>query len=211
MSLTYKGEQTGLSAKLGGTYNLENCLSALAGLLALGYGLEESVEALGHARPVPGRFEAVPNERNIGILVDYAHTPDALEKLLAAVRPLTNGKIIVVFGCGGDRDRGKRPKMARAVSAHAELSVVTSDNPRTEDPFDIVREVESGLVDGARSKTIVDRREAVAFAVSQAEPGDVVVIAGKGHENYQIIGKTKHPMDDRELAREALKALEVRK
>ena len=210
MAVSCKDERGELSAKLGGTYNLENCLSALGGLLALGYSLEEAVLGLSHARPVPGRFEAVPNERGIGILVDYAHTPDALEKLLAAVRPLTNGKVIVVFGCGGDRDRSKRPKMARAVSSHAELSVVTSDNPRTEDPFAIVREVEAGLVDGALSKTIVDRREAVAYAVSQAQPGDVVVIAGKGHENYQIIGKTKHPMDDRELARSALKALEVR-
>lgn len=210
MAVSYGEGSAELSANLGGSYNLENCLSAIAGLLALGYSLEDAVKGLSHARPVPGRFEAVPNERGIGILVDYAHTPDALEKLLAAVRPLTKGKIIVVFGCGGDRDRTKRPKMAKAVSSHAELSVVTSDNPRTEDPFAIVREVEAGLIEGALSKTIVDRREAVAYAVRQAQPGDVVVIAGKGHENYQIIGKTKHPMDDRKLVKEALKALEVR-
>jgi UDP-N-acetylmuramoyl-L-alanyl-D-glutamate--2,6-diaminopimelate ligase len=160
---------------------------------------------------VPGRFEAVPNDRGIGILVDYAHTPDALEKLLDAVRPLTGGKVIVVFGCGGDRDRSKRPKMARAVSSRADLSIVTSDNPRTEDPNAIVAEVEAGILPGSASKTIVDRIEAVAFAIAQAKPGDVVVIAGKGHENYQIIGKTKHPMDDRVLAREALQTQEVRR
>lgn len=209
LRLAHKGQQAELSSNLGGSYNLENCLSATAGLLALGYSLEDAVRGLTAARRVPGRFEAVSNERGIGILVDYAHTPDALEKLLAAVRPLTQGRIIVVFGCGGDRDRTKRPKMANAVSSHADLSVVTSDNPRTEDPFAIVREVEAGIVPGSESKTIVDRREAVAFAIAEAKPGDVVVIAGKGHENYQIIGKTKHPMDDRELAREALKGLEV--
>ena len=211
MALAYKGVSAELSARLGGTYNLENCLSAIAGLLALGYSLEDSVRGMRSARPVPGRFEAVTNGRGIGILVDYAHTPDALEKLIAAVRPLTKERIIVVFGCGGDRDKSKRPKMAHAVSSHAEISVVTSDNPRTEDPLAIVREVEAGLVAGALSKTIVDRREAVAYAIRQAKPGDVVVIAGKGHENYQIIGKTKHPMDDRELAKEALKGLEVRR
>jgi UDP-N-acetylmuramoyl-L-alanyl-D-glutamate--2,6-diaminopimelate ligase len=210
MELVFRGAKAELTSRLGGSYNVENCLSALGGLLAVGYGLEESAQALSKARPVPGRFEAVPNDRGIGILVDYAHTPDALEKLLAAVRPLASGKVIVVFGCGGDRDRSKRPKMARAVSSHAELSIVTSDNPRTEDPFAIVREVEAGIVPGALSLTIVDRREAVAHAVSQAVPGDVVVIAGKGHENYQIIGRTKHPMDDRELAREALKRMELR-
>ncbi|HWA82484.1 MAG TPA: cyanophycin synthetase, partial [Fimbriimonadaceae bacterium] len=157
-------------------------------------------------RPVPGRFEAVRNDLNIGVLVDYAHTPDALEKLLDAVRPLANGRVITVFGCGGDRDRTKRPKMARAASERSDLTVVTSDNPRTEDPQSILNEVLTGIAPGSESVDVIDRREAIAFAVEAAKPGDVVVIAGKGHENYQIIGRTKYPMDDREMAREALEA-----
>ncbi|MFI5386471.1 MAG: UDP-N-acetylmuramoyl-L-alanyl-D-glutamate--2,6-diaminopimelate ligase [Fimbriimonadales bacterium] len=205
-----------LTAPLGGSYNVENLLSASAGLLALreATGLfpkSQTVLSLiaGLAvdvRPVPGRFEAVPNDAGIGILVDYAHTSDALEKLLDAVRPLTKGRIITVFGCGGDRDRTKRPKMAKAASERSDVTVVTSDNPRTEDPQAILNEVLTGIVPGRESVAIIDRREGIAHAIKIAKPGDVVVIAGKGHENYQIIGRTKHPMDDREMARAALAA-----
>jgi UDP-N-acetylmuramoyl-L-alanyl-D-glutamate--2,6-diaminopimelate ligase len=195
-----------LRVALGGAYNVENCLSAAAGLVALGFSLDGVRESLPHVRPVPGRFEAVPNDAGISILVDYAHTPDALEKLLDAVRPLTEGRVITVFGCGGDRDRTKRPKMAKAASKRSDVTVVTSDNPRTEDPQAILDEVLTGIVPGRESVDIIDRREAIAHAVKIAQPGDVVVIAGKGHENYQIIGRTKYPMDDRELAREALAA-----
>lgn len=201
------GVVAGLHAKLGGSYNVENLASAVAGLVALGFGLEEACEAAKSARPVPGRFEAVQNERGIGVLVDYAHTPDALEKLLEAVRPLAPGRVTTVFGCGGDRDRTKRPKMARAVSELSDFTVVTSDNPRTEDPQSILNEVLTGIVPGRDSVDIIDRREAIAYAIEHAKPGDVVVIAGKGHENYQIIGRTKYPMDDREMAKEALEAL----
>lgn len=193
-------------APLGGSYNVENALSASGGLLALGYSLGDVASALPKVRPVPGRFEAVPNDAGIGILVDYAHTPDALEKLLDAVRPLTEGRVITVFGCGGDRDRTKRPKMARAASERSDMTVVTSDNPRTEDPFTILQEVASGVIPGRDTVSIIDRAEAIARAIQDARPGDVVVIAGKGHENYQIIGRTKHPMDDRELARAGLAA-----
>ena len=175
--------------------------------MGLGHTLAESAEALAHVRAVPGRFEAVPNDRGIGILVDYAHTPDALEKLLEAVRKLGPRRLITVFGCGGDRDRNKRPKMARVTSSLSDLAVLTSDNPRTEDPQAILDEVATGLVEGKDSVKIIDRREAIAHAVGVAEPGDIVVIAGKGHENYQIIGRTKHPMDDRELAKDALGVL----
>ncbi len=196
-----------VSIPLGGAYNVENALSAAAGLLALGFTLDGVYYAVQGVRPVPGRFEPVRNDASIGILVDYAHTPDALEKLLDAVRPLTKGRIITVFGCGGDRDRTKRPKMAKAASERSDVTVVTSDNPRTEDPQLILDEVLTGIVPGRESIAIIDRREAIAHAIKIARPGDVVVIAGKGHENYQIIGKTKyHPMDDRELAREALGA-----
>lgn len=216
-----------VQVSLGGAYNVENIMSAIAAMEALGFTIRDliSAGAFESVRPVPGRFEAVPNKAGIGILVDYAHTPDALEKLLDAVRPLTKGRIITVFGCGGDRDRTKRPKMAKAASERSDLTVVTSDNPRTEDPVAIVDEVASGIVGDvdwshvlgrdaqdthgrdARATVIIDRREAVAYAIGIAKPGDVVVIAGKGHENYQIIGRTKHPMDDRELAREGLAAV----
>lgn len=191
---------------LGGDYNVENGLAASAGLFALGFTLDGVKFSLPSVRPVPGRFEAVPNDIGIGILVDYAHTPDALEKLLDAVRPLTKGRVITVFGCGGDRDRTKRPKMAKAASERSDITVVTSDNPRTEDPQSILDEVLTGIVAGRESIDIIDRREAIAHAIKIAQPGDVVVIAGKGHENYQIIGRTKVPMDDRLMAKEALEA-----
>lgn len=195
-----------LRVLLGGAYNVENCASAVSGLVALGFSLDSIIVSLPKVRPVPGRFEAVPNGIGIGILVDYAHTPDAVEKLLDAVRPLTQGKVITVFGCGGDRDRTKRPKMAKAASERSDVTVVTSDNPRTEDPQSILDEVLTGIVRGRESIDIIDRREAIAHAIKIAQPGDVVVIAGKGHENYQIIGRTKVPMDDRLMAKEALEA-----
>ena len=203
MRFEYRG-QVEVEIPLGGNFNVSNCLSAAAGMLALGYGLGEVAEALPKVRPVPGRFEAVPNDRGIGILVDYAHTPDALVKLLDSVRDLEPGRVITVFGCGGDRDVTKRPKMARVVSERSDFTVMTSDNPRTEDPAAILEQVKPGIVPDKDAVAIVDRQEAVAYAVKLAKPGDVVVIAGKGHENYQIIGRVKVPMDDRALAREAL-------
>ena len=203
MALRYRGECE-VEISLGGHFNLSNCLSAAAGMIALGYDLDALRTALPKVRPVPGRFEAVPNEKGIGIIVDFAHTPDALEKLLDSVRELNPKRVITVFGCGGDRDRTKRPKMAKSASERSDVTVATSDNPRTEDPASILDEVIQGIVPGRDSVAIVDRRDAIAHAIHLAEPGDVVVIAGKGHENYQIIGRTKHPMDDRELAREAM-------
>jgi UDP-N-acetylmuramoyl-L-alanyl-D-glutamate--2,6-diaminopimelate ligase len=204
MTLSYRGEAEAI-IPLGGAYNVQNTLSAVAATLGMGYRLADIAEALATVRPVPGRFEPVKNSCGISILVDYAHTPDALEKLLDSVREVSGaGKIITVFGCGGDRDKTKRPKMAKSASSRSDLTVATSDNPRTEDPNQILRDVVAGIVPGRDSIAILDRREAVAHAVKSARPGDVVVIAGKGHENYQIIGRTKHPMDDRELALSAL-------
>jgi len=203
LRLEYGGEIE-VEVHLGGNFNVSNCLSASAGMLALGYSLEQVRTALTHVRPVPGRFEAVRNDKGIGIIIDYAHTPDALEKLLDSVLELGPKRVLTVFGCGGDRDATKRPKMARAASERSDITIVTSDNPRTEDPNAILNQVKSGIMSGKQSMAIADRREAVAHAIHIAKPGDVVVIAGKGHENYQIIGRTKFPMDDRELAREAL-------
>jgi len=194
--------------KLGGSYNVENALSAVAAMLGLGYALEEVVPLLSKVRPVPGRFEAIPNDRGIGVMVDYAHTPDALEKLLDSVRKLEPRRVITVFGCGGDRDPIKRPKMARAASERSDLTVLTSDNPRTEDPQKIVDQAAVGLIPGSDHVVILDRPEAVQYAVTHAQQGDVVVIAGKGHEDYQIIGRTKHHMDDRELVQAALRSMD---
>ena len=176
--------------------------AAIAALRALGFSLADSVEAMANVHAVPGRFEPVPNERGLSVLVDYAHSPDALEKLLAAVRPLVSGRVITVFGCGGDRDRTKRPLMAKAASAGSDYVVATSDNPRTEDPESILAEVARGLT--GDFQIVIDRREAIRFAIGMASPGDAVVIAGKGHENYQILGREKTPFDDRLVATEAL-------
>lgn len=203
---------------LGGAYNVSNAVAAFSGLLALhwerwlGEDFEASedaflscAQALEAVHPVPGRFETIANTRGIGVIVDYAHTPDALEKLLDAVRPLTKGRLITVFGCGGDRDRTKRPLMAKAASERSDLTVITSDNPRTEDPSTILDEVAGGIVKGKEHKKVLDRTEAVRFAIEQAKEGDVVVVAGKGHEDYQIVGRERTHLDDRELAREALR------
>jgi UDP-N-acetylmuramoyl-L-alanyl-D-glutamate--2,6-diaminopimelate ligase len=157
---------------------------------------------------VPGRFEPIDEGQGFAVLVDYAHTPDSLENVLLAARRLTDGRVIAVFGAGGDRDRDKRPKMGRAGAELSDLTVITSDNPRSEDPEKIVAEVAGG-VEGARElEVVVDRREAIALALGRARPGDTVVIAGKGHEQGQEFENgRKIPFDDREVAREELRKL----
>lgn len=207
LRLRTESEQAEARLGVGGMFNVRNALAAATTLFGLGYDLSAVARALAGVTPVPGRFEAIPNERGVGVLVDYAHTPDALEKLLASARELKPRRLIAVFGCGGDRDRTKRPKMAEVVSRWADVVVVTSDNPRTEDPQAILADIEAGLDRRKPWESIVDRREAIHHAIEIAEPGDIVVIAGKGHEDYQIIGRVKHPMDDREMAREALAAV----
>lgn len=205
LTLSCCDEVVDIHSRLGGNYNASNLLCACATLLAMDYSLAEVASVTPQATPVPGRFEPVPNELGIGVLVDYAHTPDAIEKLLSAARDVTPGRLITVFGCGGDRDATKRPLMAKAVASNSDLVIVTSDNPRTEDPDAIIKDVVSGLIH-ADHQTIPDRREAIIAALTQAKVGDTVVIAGKGHEDYQIIGKTKLPFDDRLVAKEALDA-----
>jgi len=204
LSLTYHGETRKATSKLAGSYNVSNLVSACSALLGLGYSLDDVAKAVESATPVPGRFESIVNDQGIGVIVDYAHTPDALEKLLEAARPLTNGKLITVFGCGGDRDATKRPIMAAAASKRSDMTVITSDNPRTEDPVSILKQVEAGIKKGKEFVLIEDRIEAIYYAIRNANPGDTVVIAGKGHENYQIIGRQKVHLDDREIAREVL-------
>lgn len=204
--LKFGGESELASSRLAGSYNVSNLVSACSALLGLGYKLKDVAKAIPSATPVPGRFESILNNKGIGVIVDYAHTPDALEKLLSAVRPLTEKRVITVFGCGGDRDNTKRPLMAAVASQRSDLTVITSDNPRTEDPVSILKQVEAGIKKGKESVLIEDRIEAIFFAIKNANPGDTVVIAGKGHEDYQIIGHQKIHLDDREIACEVLSA-----
>jgi UDP-N-acetylmuramoyl-L-alanyl-D-glutamate--2,6-diaminopimelate ligase len=191
-----------------GHFNVANALGAFAAAEAMGVGPEIAAAGLARAARVPGRFEPIDEGQGFSVLVDYAHTPDSLENVLRAARRLTEGRLISVFGAGGDRDRDKRPKMGRAGAEHSDLTVITSDNPRSEDPEAIVAEVAAGAegVDGsAEVEVVVDRREAIALALGRAAPGDTVVIAGKGHEQGQEFEDgRKIPFDDREVAREEL-------
>ena len=195
-----------------GDFNVANALSAASAALALGVPIADVAERLTHAPQVPGRLERVHDMPTV--LRDYAHTPDALDRALRAVRPFTQvaanadagadavvSRLIVVFGCGGDRDRGKRPEMGRLAEALADIVIVTSDNPRTEDPERILDDIEAGMQRRDHVR-IVDRRAAIAHALSVAAPHDVVVLAGKGHETYQIRGTTSYPFDEREIVAE---------
>ncbi|MBI5655406.1 MAG: UDP-N-acetylmuramoyl-L-alanyl-D-glutamate--2,6-diaminopimelate ligase [Geobacter sp.] len=209
-------------SRLLGRFNLYNILAAAAVGVALGFAPEIIRAGIEEHRTVPGRLERVENARGITVLVDYAHTGDALENVLQTLTELKTGRIITVFGCGGDRDRGKRPIMGAVAGRFSDLAVVTSDNPRTEEPLGIVAEIREGLVTlgaheyrladlqagfgAAGFVTVPDRREAIRLAIGLARPGDIVLLAGKGHEDYQIIGKTKHHFDDREEAAAALGA-----
>ncbi|MEO7457342.1 MAG: UDP-N-acetylmuramoyl-L-alanyl-D-glutamate--2,6-diaminopimelate ligase, partial [Gemmatimonadaceae bacterium] len=200
-SLAIGPERHEVTLPLIGDFNVANALAAAAAAHAMGVPMKVIAERLSTMPQVPGRLEIIADAPTV--LRDYAHTPDALERAIDAVRPFTEGKLIVVFGCGGDRDRGKRPDMGRIAEARADLAIATSDNPRTEDPERILDDVEAGMTPG-RHERITDRRDAIARAVHMAGPGDVVVLAGKGHETYQIRGTTKHPFDERLIVREII-------
>ncbi len=197
-----------LRTALPGHFNVANALGAFAAAEAMGVGPEIAAAGLARASRVPGRFEPVDEGQGFIVLVDYAHTPDSLENVLRAARRLTTGRVISVFGAGGDRDRDKRPKMGRAGAELSDLTVVTSDNPRSEDPEAIIAEVAAGAEGAsgtAELEVVVERREAIALALGRARPGDTVVIAGKGHEQGQEFENgRKIPFDDREVAREEL-------
>jgi UDP-N-acetylmuramoyl-L-alanyl-D-glutamate--2,6-diaminopimelate ligase len=202
------GEEMQARTALPGHFNVANALGALAAAVALGVGPDAAASGLAQAPPPPGRFEPVDEGQGFAVVVDYAHTPDSLENVLRAARRLTSGRLIAVFGAGGDRDRDKRPKMGRAGAEYSDLAVVTSDNPRSEDPDAIVAEVVAGIGEGAELEVEPDRRAAIALALRRARPGDAVVIAGKGHEQGQEFeGGRKVPFDDREVAREELRGL----
>lgn len=202
---TPKGD-VAFSSPLVGQYNLENLLAAVGTVLYLGLDLQVVAGAIANFPGVPGRMERVQitPEQDISVIVDYAHTPDSLENLLKASRPFIPGKMICVFGCGGDRDRTKRPQMGKIAADLADVAVVTSDNPRTEDPERILQDVVAGIPVTANPTVIGDRALAIQTAIAQAQPGDGILIAGKGHEDYQILGTEKIHFDDREQARAAL-------
>ncbi len=188
---------------LPGDFNIANALAAAAVALGLGVALDEVVARLDDAPQVPGRMERIAGGA-FTVLRDYAHTPDALSRALETLRPLTTGRLIVLFGCGGDRDRGKRPLMGRAAAAAADFVFLTSDNPRTEDPERILDEIQAGLPAGAPHLRMSDRRTAIAAALAEAKAGDTVLLAGKGHESYQVIGTESRPFDERAIVRELL-------
>ena len=192
-----------------GRHNLQNILGAWLAARALGLDDKTAARALDDFPGVPGRLERVtaPEAPDAGlpaVFVDYAHTDDALRTALSVLRPLTRGRLWVVFGCGGDRDRGKRPLMARAAEAAADRVVITSDNPRTEDPERIMDDIANGLERPRLARRVADRALAIDQAIREAAAGDTVLLAGKGHENCQIVGETRYPLDDRALAGSAL-------
>ena len=206
--LAFRGLRLPVQIQLPLHYNISNCTAVLAGMDILGLDLKEYLPALAKIPFVPGRMERVPHPE-IHFFVDYAHTPDAFVQVLKHVRLQNPKKIITVFGCGGDRDRTKRPKMTRAAAEDSDVLVMTSDNPRTENPQSIMDEMKTGLTDQDRTRIQImeelDRRKAIHLAVRLARPGDAVLVLGKGHEDYQIIGKEKHHFSDRETLLEALK------
>jgi UDP-N-acetylmuramoyl-L-alanyl-D-glutamate--2,6-diaminopimelate ligase len=191
---------------LRGRFNVENCLGVVAVAAALDVPLVDAARAIATVPLVPGRMEPVETGQGFAVVVDYAHTPDSILHVLRGARALATGRVIVVFGCGGDRDRDKRPLMGRTAVAEADLTVVTSDNPRTEDPEAIIAQIVAGMPPGSSVRIEPDRGAAIALAVGEARAGDVVVIAGKGHETYQEVRGTVIPFDDRAVARTAIAA-----
>ena len=216
--LAFKRNRLDFSSRLIGSANLQNIMGAVGVGFSLGLSPEVMAKGIQQLPFVPGRLERIENNLGVAVLVDYAHTPDALEKVLGAIRPVTRGRVLTVFGCGGDRDRGKRPLMGEIAARLSDLVVLTSDNPRTEDPLRILNEIEEGVqktgwrkLDEARPEkergywVERDRRAAIRRALRMARSGDAVLIAGKGHEDYQILGTQKVYFDDREVAREELR------
>ncbi|TMC69686.1 MAG: UDP-N-acetylmuramoyl-L-alanyl-D-glutamate--2,6-diaminopimelate ligase [Chloroflexi bacterium] len=210
--ITASGQSVELSLPLVGRFNVHNALAAAAAGLAAGATLQQARDALSHARAVRGRMERVESGQPFSVIVDYAHTPESLDKVLALLRPLTKGKLIVVFGSAGERDQAKRPALAEVASKYADFFVITQEDPRLEEPERILADIEKGAIGAGKRKgpdylVIDDRREAVSEAIRRAAPEDTVVLAGKGHEESIIVGEEKRPYDEATTARDALKAL----
>lgn len=207
LELEHSGENARTHLPLVGLHNAANAGAAAAALVGLGFGLSETASALRSSKGPPGRFEKVGETRDFLVIVDYAHTPEALSRALKAARLLTKGKLHLVFGCGGNRDRGKRPLMGRVAEQEADSVIVTTDNPRDEEPADIIREILTGME--STPEVILDRREAIRRAISRLSPGDVLLIAGKGHEDYMEIKGERVPFSDRAVAEEALNEIQA--
>ena len=204
IKVQYKGKNTTLKSNLRGDFNVYNILGAISVLTALGFDFDTLADLTEKLTPVKGRFEVIPAKDFI-VVNDYAHTPDALEKLLKSLRPMTKGRLILVFGAGGDRDKAKRPLMGKVAEHYADTVILTSDNPRSEDPVDIIHQIKQGMKKVPLE--IVDREEAIREAIRLAKTGDAVVIAGKGHETYQIVGDKVFHFDDSNVAKKYLKLL----
>jgi UDP-N-acetylmuramoyl-L-alanyl-D-glutamate--2,6-diaminopimelate ligase len=206
--LAFQVDGRKVTSPLRGAFNVSNCVAAIASSGVVGVDLEEAIRGLASVGHVPGRMEPVEEGQDFLVVVDYAHTPDSIRTVLAAARPLATGRVIVVFGCGGDRDRAKRSPMGAAATEGADLTVITTDNPRSENPLGIIAEVQRGA-DGGGGRSIVepDRRMAIRLALREAGPGDVVVVAGKGHETEQELADRSVPFDDRVVVREELGSL----
>lgn len=203
--LSSGGELTPVRLNIPGRFSVYNALGVIAGGLSLGCTPGECARSLGTAEGVKGRVEVVPTDGDYTILIDYAHTPDALENVIKSIREVARGRTVILFGCGGDRDRTKRPIMGRIAAENAQLVIVTSDNPRTEEPEAIIEDILGGIKNAqVPVKVIADRTEAIHWAIDNHMAGDVIILAGKGHETYQIVGKTKHHMDEREIVAEYL-------
>jgi len=202
-NFVYKDKKYPVFYGVPGLFSVYNSLAALATGIALGFPIDSLINALKKVNQVPGRFELIKNDKDIIVIVDYAHKPDGLKNVLLTIKEFCKGNIITVFGCGGDRDRGKRPIMGKIASELSDYTIITSDNPRSENPETIIQEIESGVV-GKNYIKITDRRQAIQKAIKMAKKGDAVLIAGKGHETYQIIDDKKIHFDDREVAKEYL-------
>ena len=197
---TTKGELARVKLPIPGHFSVENALAALGIVLQIGMSLSDAAHSLATATGVKGRVEVVPTDTDYTVLIDYAHTPDGVENVLRAVRGFAKGRVIALFGCGGDRDRTKRPKMGKIAADLADFCVVTSDNPRTEDPKAIIDDILEGMKDTKTPmQVIVDRSEAIHWALAHAKKDDVIVLMGKGHETYQEVNHVKHHMDEREI------------
>ncbi len=193
-----------LTTRLWGKFNVMNCTAAAAVALELGLDKKVVQEGIERIHQVKGRMEAINSDRGFHVFIDYAHTPDALQNVLISVRAFTKKRLIVVFGCGGDRDKGKRPEMGKIAATLADVTFVTSDNPRSEDPEAIIQDILSGMDSLDHIHAITDRKQAIHAALDHTQEGDMVVIAGKGHEDYQIIGSKRIPFDDRVIVKEYL-------
>ncbi|WP_163192937.1 UDP-N-acetylmuramoyl-L-alanyl-D-glutamate--2,6-diaminopimelate ligase [Clostridium thermarum] len=201
--LKHHDQRHSIYFKLPGKFNVYNLLAAISACYQCGLTIEEILRGINSIEAVKGRFQFVPNTGNFSVIVDYAHSPDGLENILNTVRELTSRRVILVFGCGGNRDKGKRPIMGKIGGSLSEYCIITSDNPRKEEPMAIIEDIEKGMIDtGCKYEKIVDRRKAIIRALSIAEAGDTVLLAGKGHEDYQIIGDMYMDFDDAEVVKE---------